>query len=309
MRLIVSGYGENEECLNLVEVDLKNKYVNFLDGAILNQASYVISYTEDKTYVVTYTKNPLKLVSYYIDGNKLTFIDEISVPYLSLTHLLYNKKEKILFGCSYKDGMYLKCSLNKGYFSNLITKENKKPSLCHCVILAPVTDEVCIIDIKNDKINIYSNDLDYKRSISMPKGVGPRHGIYHEGKLYVITEYSNEIYVIDYASGKTLSSASTLTYNVKSYGATLFILNNKLYASNRGEESIAVFDIVGDKVVLNHSFPCYGAHPRHMVLTSDNKYIISCNKDSNTVAIIDIETEECVLLFDYYMPSGIAELV
>ena len=43
MRLIVSGYGENEECLNLVEVDLKNKYVNFLDGAILNQASYVIS--------------------------------------------------------------------------------------------------------------------------------------------------------------------------------------------------------------------------------------------------------------------------
>ncbi|MBO7080232.1 MAG: beta-propeller fold lactonase family protein [Bacilli bacterium] len=309
MRLIVSGYGENEECLNLVEVDLKNKYVNFLDGAILNQASYVISYTEDKTYVVTYTKNPLKLVSYYIDGNKLTFIDEISVPYLSLTHLLYNKKEKILFGCSYKDGMYLKCSLNKGYFSNLITKENKKPSLCHCVILAPVTDEVCIIDIKNDKINIYSYDLDYKRSISMPKGVGPRHGIYHEGKLYVITEYSNEIYVIDYASGKTLSSASTLTYNVKSYGATLFILNNKLYASNRGEESIAVFDIVGDKVVLNHSFPCYGAHPRHMVLTSDNKYIISCNKDSNTVAIIDIETEECVLLFDYYMPSGIAELV
>ena len=65
MKLLISGYGENEECLNLVDVDLENKYVNFLDGKVLNQASYVISYKEDKTYVITYTKDPLKLVSYY----------------------------------------------------------------------------------------------------------------------------------------------------------------------------------------------------------------------------------------------------
>ena len=308
MKLLISGYGENEECLNLVDVDLENKYVNFLDGKVLNQASYVISYKEDKTYVITYTKDPLKLVSYYIDSDKLVFVDEIRVPYLSLTHLIYNKKEHILFGCSYKDGMYLKVNVDKGHFSNLITKENEKPSLCHCVILIEEKSEIGVIDIKNDKINIYSYDLDYKRSVSLPIGVGPRHGIYYNKKLYVVTEYSNEVYVIDYESGVILSNTSTLTYNVKSYGATLFILNDTLYASNRGEESIAVFDITKDDIRLDHAFPCYGAHPRHMIKSSDNKYIISCNKDSNTVTIIDIKTEACVLIFDYYMPSGVAEI-
>lgn len=308
MKLVISGYGENEECLNLVDIDISNKCVSFLDGAVLNQASFVISYKEDKTYVITYTKDPLKLVSYYIDDNKFVFVDEISIPYLSLTHLIYNKKEKILFGCSYKDGMYLRVNVEKGYFSKLITKENQKPSLCHCVILVEEEKEVGIIDIKNDKINIYSYDLTYKRSIDLPAGVGPRHGIYYNNKLYVITEYSNEVYVIDYKSALVLSKASTLTYNVKSYGATLFIINGKLYASNRGEESIAVFDLDDSNIKLNHAFPCYGAHPRHMILSADNKYIISCNKDSNTISIIDLETEKCVLLFDYYMPSGVASI-
>lgn len=312
MRFVLSGYGSDGiESLSIIDADLKNRFVDFLDNKLLTQPSYVISYDEDKTYVVTYTKNPLRLVSYYVDKKtseyKLIEVDSIDVNYLSLTHLIYNKKEKCLFGCSYKDGMYLRVDLNKGYFSNLKTFENEKPSLCHCVI--EMDNEIGIIDIKNDKINIYDYNLNYKKAYTLPRGVGPRHGLLYNDKIYVITEYSNELYVIDYKSGKILQNTTTLTYPVKSFGATLFIVDNKLYASNRGEESIAVFDIDDNGLVkLNHAFPCYGVHPRHMILTKDNKYIISVNKNSNTVTIIERETENCVLTFDYFEPSGIANI-
>ena len=310
MKVIISGYGSDIDSLSLFDLDLENYFVNIKDSLILNQASYVISYKEhNKTFVITYTKDPLKLVSYCINRCKFKKIDEIDVPYLSLTHLLYNKKEHILFGCSYKDGMYLKVNINDGYFSNLICRENDKPSLCHCVIGIDKYKEIGIIDIKNDIINIYDYDLNYKRSINLPKEVGPRHGIFHNNKLYVITEYSNEIYVIDYKKNRILQNISTLSFPVKSYGATLFILNDKLYASNRGEESIAVFNMDEKGLLkLDHAMPCYGNHPRHMILSKDNKYIISCNKNSNTVTVIDIESEKCVLTFDYFEPSGVANV-
>ena len=309
MKLVVSGYGENIECVSLVDIDIKNKSFNKLDSLMLNQASFVISYTTDRTYVITYTKNPLKLLSYYICNDKLIKIHEQSVPYESLTHLYINKKRNRLYACSYKDGMSLYVDINQGMFSNLHCIDSKGISLCHCVVSIEEKDEIGIIDIKNDVINIYDLDLNYKRSINVKKGSGPRHGIYYNHKLYLVTEYSNEIIVIDYDSGTTLQTISTLSNDVKSYGATLFITDNKLYASNRGEESIVVFDIDNQGFLnKNHYFSCYGKHPRHMILSNDNNYIINCNKDSNNIVVIDRRSEDCVISFDYYMPAGVSDI-
>ncbi|MBP5407560.1 MAG: beta-propeller fold lactonase family protein [Bacilli bacterium] len=311
MKLAVSGYGENIECLTLVDIDTNNKRLNKLDSLMLNQASFVISYQDkEKTYVITYTKKPLKLISYYISDNKLVKIDEQEVPYESLTHLMMNKDNSRLYACSYKDGMILYVDIEDGHFSNIYYSDKKGISLCHCVISFEEEKEIGIIDIKNDDINIYDLNLEYKRSVKINKGAGPRHGIYYNNKLYLVTEYSNEVFVIDYKTGKTIQVISTLSdINNKSYGATLFIKDNRLYASNRGEDNIVVFDMDKDGLLnVNHWFSCFGKHPRHMILSSDKKYIISCNKDTNNIVVIDLEKEEEVLSFDYYMPAGVCNI-
>ena len=311
MKLVVSGYGENIECLTLVDIDTKKKRLNKLDSLMLNQASFVISYRDkEQTFIITYTKNPLKLLSYYICDDKLIKIDEQEVPYESLTHLMMNKDNNRLYACSYKDGMALYVDIFNGKFNNLHCIDNKGISLCHCVISIEEENEIGIIDIKNDDINIYDLNLKYKRSIKINKGAGPRHGIYHNNKLYLVTEYSNEIFVIDYKNSKILQQVSTLSnINNKSYGATLFIKGNKLYASNRGEDNIVVFDMDKDGLLeVNHWFSCFGKHPRHMVLSNDQNYIISCNKDTNNIVVIDLEKEEEILSFDYYMPAGVCNI-
>lgn len=308
MKIIISGYGDSKTSLGLYDIDIKNKKAKLLDSLALNQPSFVTSCKDEneRLFAFTFTRNPLAMVSYEIVDNKLELIDKINIPGTTLTHLYYDEELKRVYGCSYMNGSYMYINTTNGRFGNYKYIEKTKPALCHCIFKNKDTKEINVIDIKNDCIVIYDMELNYIRSFKLPDGVGPRHAIYNKKKIYVITEYSNEIYVLDSKSGEILEKISSLNSDVESFGATIFIEGDYLYVSNRGEDSIAKYKYKG-KLEYCKSFSCFGNHPRHMV-NYQNEIIISCNKDSNNVSIIDMKKENKIFDFNFNEPSGVTIL-
>lgn len=314
MKLIISSYKTNGESIVLYEIE-GNKYSKLSSVDIL--APSFIVYNDG--YAYTYEKSDkLSLYSYRINDNDIIFNDKLTIPGLSATHLVFSKKNNILFGCSYNDGSFFSAGVDNGKFICLYNYqkqiEDDRLSRCHCVFLNNVETVLGVVNIALDAIYLYDiieKDLRYKDIIFLPKGVGPRHAIYNEDNslIYVMTEYSNEVIVIDVKTKSIIDQVSTIpNFRETSYGATLLFSKDQkyLYASNRGEDTIVKFEVIDSgKLKYLNSFSCNGIHPRHMILSRDGNYIISCNKNSHNVSIIDLSTETEILSIPFNDVSGV----
>ncbi len=296
MQLVVSSYNKEKPSLSLYEIDLKNKTHVVLDEKYLNAPSFVI---EGDGYIYTYSKEKIKLVSYKKENNKLILIDEISIPGSTLTHLAYSKKHQSLYAASYADGAYLKVEVKDGIFSNLIYRLQENNSKCHHVALSKNEDNIYVTNISLDEIFIYDFNLNYKESYILPNGVGPRHLIIIDEYLYVVTEYSNEVIVLN-NKGEIIQRISTINdYKKESFGATIIEMDGYIYVSNRGMDTIAIYKLNNYHLTFIKMIPSFGNHSRHMIKTSDKKYIISFNKNSNRISFINIEFEREDYYIDY----------
>ena len=297
MKLIVSSYNTDEFALSYLDVDIKRKTYQILDQKKLNEPTFFVKIDD---FIVSYTKEPLALVSYQIKGNSLIELSRMSIPGESLTHLVYSKKHKRIYGASYFDGAYMKIDFDGGFFSNLIyIKDIHFPSKCHCVYLSEDEEKVYIINIIGDMIYRCNKDLNLEKRIILPKKTGPRHGMMYDGYTYVVSEYSNEVLVLD-KEEKLLQVISTLNHiDVESYGATLLVRNHHLYVSNRGLEKITVYELKNHLLIYQTMFDVYGKHSRHMILDDSKKYIISLNKNSNNISFIDVEDGTLIMKIPY----------
>lgn len=314
MKIVISSYKTNGDSLGLFEV--KGNGFSKLSSVDILSPSFVVSKEE---YVYTYEKSDVvTLYSYKIEANNLKVYDKTVIPGTSVTHLAYSRKNNLLIGCCYADGTYFSIGLKNGKFGKLYTYskqiEDKRLSRCHAVLLNKEETTVAIVNIALDQIYIYdilNNELKFKLVIDLPVGSGPRHAIYNEDSslMYVITEYSNEMIIIDMETNKIIQKTSTVpNFKGTTNGATLFFSkdNKYLFGSNRGEDSIAKFVVFEDgSLKYVKSFSCFGNHPRHMVISKDGKFIISCNKNSNNVAVINIEKEELVVDIPFENVTGV----
>lgn len=315
-KLILSGYTDNIELWKLDKEAVK------LDSAPLKAATFIVNDEEADCFYTYNTADGLELVSLKIIDDKIKIIDSYKVIGTKITHLNYSKVHKILFCCSYSDGSFFAVSVKDGYFQKLLMYELKSSSVynterskCHCIVLSNDERKVVVINIAGDELyfyNIVKNDIVYDYTMVLPEGVGPRHGIFDQSDklLYIVSEYSNEVLVIDVASKECIQRISTLVTNYESYGATLlWKANNKqLYVSNRGEDTIAIFNC--NRGMLSHckTIPCNGLHPRHMILLKNGAFIASCNKNSNCLSIIDTVTYKETSKIDYPNISCVCEV-
>lgn len=316
MKFIFSGYLKNGETIALYNVSRNTKFRR-LDYHSISNPSYVV---EGDGYIYTYEKTSvIYLHSYLIKDEEMITIAKQEVPGTNITHLQYSPKHKILYGCSYQDGTFFAIKVSEGQFGELVTYQKQindnRLSRCHQVILNNDESELAVVNIALDAIYFYDisdGKVRYKDIIALPEGCGPRHGIYKDDLLYIITEYSNEVHVINRNTKETLQVLSTIpNFKGVSYGATLFFSDDGklLYCSNRGEDSIAVFNVLENNLLTyDHSFSVGGKHPRHMILTKDNHYLVSCNKDSNNITIINLAREEVVATIPFGEPTGVIEV-
>lgn len=297
-KFVVSSY-EVTNSLSLLEIDFEGKKHSFLKSINLFSPSFVIS--SDK-YIFTFSKNPLKLYAY--DYN-LNLIDEIEINLLSSTHLCFNQSNSTLYGASYLDGAIYSVNFQDNKFINLkINKINN--SKCHCVTITKDNMVICT-DINNDSLYIFDSNLTHFKKIFLEKGCGPRHTIVKGDIIFTVTEYSNELYMIN-NNGKILSKCKTT--NEKSSCATLFELDNKIYVSNRliDDDSLVSVFSYDDELKFVSKFYVYGKNSRHMIKTTDGKFMLSCNLDSNTITIINLASKELVLTIPYLKVSSVCEV-
>lgn len=317
MKFIFSGYLKNGETIGLYNVSRNLKHKR-LDYQSIPNPSFVI---EGDGYLFTYekTSSAIHLHSYIVQDEEMVPVDKKELPGSNITHLVYSPKNKVLFGCSYHDGTFFGIKVLDGKFQELITYQKQidddRLSRCHQVMLNVDETELAVVNIALDAIYFYDitdHKVKYKDIIALPEGCGPRHGVYRGDLLYIITEYSNEIHIINRYTKDTLQVVSTIpNFTGTSYGATLFFSHDgkTLYASNRGEDTIAVFKVLDNQLLeYDHAIPVGGKHPRHMILSHDGRYIVSCNKDSNNITIINLLREEIVATIPFGEPTGVAEI-
>lgn len=328
MQLFISGYGGNTEpSIGLYEVE-NNNSAECIWNSNLPLASYLsiygdllfgISEFEEKSAV-----HMLRKSTYGYEH-----VDTKEIEGGLLCHIAYLPINKILVGACYESGHIFSIEVCETGFGKVITSTRQGAdqqsinceflTRAHCVVANKAETELYSANIALDRIYAYkiSNGQLYENGyLSLPKGEGPRHIYINplEDIMYIITEYSNKIFIVSLENNRMeiVKSVSILPdkFEGESFGSTLCtsLIGNFLYAANRGADTIAVFEIKknGD-LEKTADFSCNGRYPRHISLVGDGSYLAIANQESNNVSLCKIDSEtgniEEEISIPFYKPS------
>ena len=293
MKCIISGYGAHLDTSLALFADHRGTPL-WTEGIespsfIAGGDGYLFAITENRFYAAIY--------AYRKEGMGYRLTDRRSLEGLELCHVAYSAKNRLLLGSCYGSGHVICASFDPetGLFGETqsIRQEGEKESRQHCVVLNKAEDLAYTIVYR-----VSADGLAEERRISVKEGSGPRHARLSadEKLLYVITEYSNEIFVYDTQDWSLRQTVSTLPENYfgSCHCSTLCIApdGRHLYAANRYADSIAVMNIGEDGLLtLQTTFDCGGRSPRHMELTPDGRDLVICCQDSDWVVFKRLNKE------------------
>ena len=195
-----------------------------------------------------------------------------------------------LYTANYHAGTFSAIDVNDGRLELVKTVEIKKKAGCHQVLFW--NDLVLVPCLFLDKVMIYDGGLNYQKKIVFPEGSGPRHGIFSKDNryLYLVSELSNELFVIETDSFRIVDSVGLLENGERNTEGTAAIRMSEdgkhLYVSTRGKDLISVLSVDDEKAELIQTIPCGGEHPRDFILTDD--ILLSANRFSNQVVSFQI---------------------
>lgn len=257
---------------------------------IVCSGEWLFAVTENQSYAVIY--------AYRKEGDGYRLTDRRNVEGALLCHIAYSARNRMLIGSCYETGnvIYTGFDPETGLFDEVHSIFQKKEGVIsrqHCSVLNKAEDKVFTMNLGLDRVYVYgiaNGELTEEKVLDVKAGSGPRHARLSadEKLLYVITEYSNEIFVYDTESWELKQSISTLPpeHFGKSNCSTLCISpdNRFLYAANRFADTIAQFAIGEDGLLtMLAQFECGGRNPRHMELTPDGSTLVICCQDSDWV--------------------------
>ena len=190
-----------------------------------------------------------------------------------------------LYTANYHAGTFSVIDVNGDRFESVKTVEIRKKAGCHQVLFW--NDLILVPCLFLDKVMIYDGDLNYRNEIVFPQGSGPRHGIFSKDDryLYLVSELSNELFVIETGSFRIVDCVGLLENGERNTEGTAAIRTSedgrRLYVSTRGKDLISVLSVDGGKVSLIQTTSCGGEHPRDFILTDD--VLLCANRFSNQV--------------------------
>ncbi len=328
IELVISGYGSADEETMVGYRIAPTGRTQILWQARIEQASFVITW---ENYLFTVTETDNYCVVYLLKGNNGIYrlLDQKRLEGGALCHITYSPKHHTLYGACYSTGTIFGVLVEGEHFGEVTFSEiqpstgGKALTRAHCVLLNAAEDKLLTVNIALDELIIYklTDGIPvFQERIQLPEGVGPRHALFSadETRLYVITEYSNEIFVYQYGENMLLQRISTLPvkYQGISNCSTLCISKDGsfLYAANRGADTITQFLIGYDgKLEWIKDYSCGGKHPRHMLLTKQNERLIICNQFTDNVVAYAIDEitgalTEQVMNLKFRSPSGVTQL-
>lgn len=294
MKSIISGFGVHLETSLGLFSDLRVTplWTESIESPsfIALGGDYLFAITENRFYAAIY--------AYRKEGLTYRLTDRRNVEGGALCHIVYSPENRMLIGSCYETGNVICAGFDPetGLFGEVRSIYQKKEgaiSRQHCIVLNKAEDRAYTMNLGLDRVYVYSianGEFTEEKVLDVKPGSGPRHARLSadEKLLYVITEYSNEIFVYDTETWELKQSVSTLPdrYLGASHCSTLCISPDGrfLYAANRYADTIALFAIGEDGLLsILSQFDCGGRSPRHMELTPDGSTLVICCQDSDWV--------------------------
>lgn len=337
--LLVSGYGPvgGEPSVKLWEMSDDYKVENTIWREHIKEPSYLCTW-KDMCFGIREEKESGSVLCYQRIGETYVLRHELELQGGDLCHILYEPGESVLYCSFYGTGHVAAVKVEDYRFTTILNffklPANPESGIAraHCCEKEPQGSYVLFAGIAQDKVFVFQTEGGKILSelpaaeIDLNKDAGPRHLKFHPilNFLYVITEYSNEIYVylFEKKEGEPLFTRiqviSTLPelFRGVSYGSGLAISKDGrfLYAANRGADSIAVFDINPDGLLTKkQDISCKGEHPRHIALTKDDKCLMIANQKSNQVVFYAVDEmtgrlKDVIQRMDFNNPSYVEEV-
>lgn len=182
-------------------------------------------------------------------------------------------------------------------------KQRQEAAHVHFTAFTPDEKALCAVDLGGDRVAFYRLDRqllsfaeEESRSIPLRPGTGPRHLVFSGRFLYLLSELSSEVLVLEsdgdrYALRQTLSA---LPSGFSGYSAAAAIRLSPdgrfLYASNRGHNSIAVFRVERDGLLSPAGrCSCGGNWPRDIAITPEGDFLLAANEKSGEVTAFRVD--------------------
>lgn len=337
--ILISGYGpvNGEPTIAMYELSENHTIGKTIWKEYAKEPSYLCTW-KDICFGIREEKGNGSILCYQRIGETYILRHELELQGGDLCHILYEPAHGILYCSFYGTGHIAAVKVEDYHFTEVLnflklpeSAENNL-SRAHCCEKQPQGSPLLFAGIAQDKIFIFETEngkITTEKPVSeltLNKGAGPRHLKFHPilNYLYVITEYSNEIYVylLEEKDGRPaftpVQTISTLPEQFKgvSYGSSLAISGDGrfLYAANRGADTIGVFDINPDGLLSKkQDISCKGEFPRHIALAKDDSCLMIANQKSNQVVFYSVDEmtgrlQEVVQKIDFNNPTYVEEV-
>lgn len=162
---------------------------------------------------------------------------------------------------------------------------------CHQVLFYGSTLLVPCLEL--DQLRRFDLDRDCAPlpPIPFPPGTGPRHGVFRDDVLYVVSERSNELFTLQ-AGSWAVRDVQTIVPGPAATAAVRLSPNGRfLYVSTRGADLITVFRVDGGTPERVQQASCGGVHPRDILPTPDSAALLVVNRSSNELISFSLSPE------------------
>lgn len=171
--------------------------------------------------------------------------------------------------------------------------ERQEGPHAHCALFSPDLRWLYQTDLGTDQILAFPPDGVGEASLAFaaPPGSGPRHLILHPSRsvTFLISELASTLTMLD-IEGSTLKVRQCLStlpqgFDGENLGGHIGMnaAGDRLYVTNRGQDSLATFAFDGERLSLLQHVPSGGASPRFFLLLEAEKLMLVANEEGGNV--------------------------
>lgn len=232
------------------------------------------------------------------------------LAYEERTSCYVTRKGDRIYTANYHTGTVSLLKEEEGNLKLIRSYQIQDGAGCHQVLLW--NDKVLVPCLFLDRIVIMDEDLNsIEDSIRFNHGTGPRHGVFTADNqyLYLVSELSNELFVIHTGDWKIETSISVLpnglTHQRDTAAIRLSENESHIYVSTRTLNILSVIEVEDHNPTLVQNIFCGGKHPRDFILCG--KYLLCANRHSDEV--VSFELEENGTIGDQVSSTHVPEAV
>lgn len=301
MKLLIGSYNQN-----IYEVEINEREQKFSASEIyleVSKPSYLINYKDELAFINMEDETQILTI-----GNK-----KVSLGSDTACHLSYDQTNSLFYTSHYHAGVLKVIKEINNEFRVIDTYSYGDNAKIHFASYIDNLSLTGVCDLGNDNFHLYevvTDKLVSKASFAFPKGSGPRHFVHHHNKpiIYVITEHTAEIYVLQYQN-EVLTLLHTVSLQQGDASAIRITNDGKfLYGADRKDNSISAYEILSDGFLIpTQVMETFGIHPRDFNISLDEKWVVVANMESNNLSLYSRDRQSGSLILvdkDYPLDSG-----